>query len=41
MIPKKFDSKIDFMIEILKYYSIDIAKQKNGSFKKFIDEFDC
>ncbi|KYK36216.1 MAG: hypothetical protein HXS46_15530 [Theionarchaea archaeon] len=41
MMPRKFDSEIDFMIEILKHYSIDIAKQKNESFRNFIDEYDC
>lgn len=40
LIPKKFDSRIDFMIEILKYFSIKIAKQKNKSFKYFIEKHD-
>jgi hypothetical protein len=36
LIPKKFDSKIDFMSEILKRFSIRIAKQKNRSFGYFL-----
>jgi len=38
---KKFDSRIDFMVEILKSYSIETAKQKNKSFKYFIEKYDC
>ncbi len=38
LIFKKFDSRIDFMIEILKCFSIKIAKQKNKSFKYFIEK---
>ncbi len=37
MIPQQFDSRVDFMIEILKYFSTKTAKRKNGSFKYFID----
>ena len=36
LIPKKFDSRIDFMIEILKRFSVEIAKQKNKSFAYFM-----
>jgi len=32
LIPEKFDSRIDFMSEILKYFSIGTAKRKNKSF---------
>ena len=32
LIPHKFNSRDDFMIEILKQYSIEIARQKNQSF---------
>ena len=32
---KIFKSRIDFMLEILKEYSISTAKQKNKSFKYF------
>jgi len=41
LIPKKFDSRIDFMLEILKRYSIETAKQKNKSFKYFIEKYNC
>lgn len=37
--PDMFDSRIDFMLEILKIYSIQNAKKKNISFKYFIDKF--
>jgi selenocysteine-specific translation elongation factor len=40
LIPKKFD-RIDFMSEILKNFSIEVAKQKNTSFKYFIEKYDC
>jgi hypothetical protein len=33
-----FKSRIDFMLEILKEYSISTAKQKNRSFKYFTDK---
>lgn len=38
-IPSKYDSRIDFMIEILKRYSIEIAKGKNRSFNYFKVKF--
>jgi len=41
LIPTRVDSRIDFMIEILKYFSIEIAKQKNESFKYFIERYNC
>jgi hypothetical protein len=41
LIPKKFDSRIDFMAEILKRYSIETAKLKNKSFKYFIEKYYC
>ena len=40
LIPKKFTSRIDFMSEILKYFSIEIAKQKNNSFQYFVEKYD-
>ncbi len=40
LIPQKFDSRIDFMIETLKNFSIDIAMQKNKSFRYFIKKYD-
>jgi hypothetical protein len=39
LIPPKFDSRIDFMIELLKYFSIDTAEKKNQSFKFFITRY--
>lgn len=37
MIPKRFDSRIDYMIEILKEYSVEIARKRNGSFNYFME----
>lgn len=36
LIPKRFDSRINFMLEILKVFSLDIAIQKNKSFDYFM-----
>jgi len=36
LIPKKFDSRIDFMIEILKRFSLETAIHKNKSFNYFM-----
>ncbi len=36
IIPKTFYSRIDFMLEILKYFSIQMAKRKNKSFRYFM-----
>jgi len=41
MIPKNFTSRIDFISEILKNFSIKIAKQKNESFQYFVKKYDC
>ena len=38
LIPEKFDSRIDFMLEILKHFSLEIAKQKNASLRYFIEK---
>lgn len=38
LIPKKFERR-DFMIETLKFFNIEIAMRKNGSFKYFIDKY--
>jgi len=38
LIPKRFDSKIDFMLEILGRFSIEIAMQKNISFRYFLEK---
>ncbi len=39
LIPRKYDSRIDFMFEILKYFSIDTARKKNHSFRFFVDRY--
>ena len=41
LIPKKFTSRVDFISEILKNFSIEIAKQKNTSFQYFVEKYDC
>lgn len=43
MRPRKFDSREDFMIEILKqkYFSIKTASKKNRSLKYFIKKYNC
>ena len=41
MFSKKFASRIDFMIEILKCFSIEKAKEKNRSFRYFIEKYFC
>jgi hypothetical protein len=38
LIPKRFDSRIDFMQEILKRFSIETAKEKNASFDYFMSK---
>jgi len=38
LIPKAFDSRIDFMQEILKRFSIETAKEKNTSFDYFMSK---
>ncbi len=38
LMPKKFDSRIDLMVEILKRYSVETAKQKNRSFNYFMSK---
>jgi hypothetical protein len=39
LIPRNFDSRIDFMFEILKYFSIDCAEKKNHSFRFFAERY--
>lgn len=39
LIPKRFSSRIDFMFEALKYYSIDDGVLKNRSFSYFIRRY--
>ena len=38
-IPRKYPSRIAFMIEIMKYFSLTVAKKKNKSFRFFLDHF--
>jgi hypothetical protein len=38
--PNKFNSRIDFMSEILKLFCIDTAKSKNGSFSYLIEKME-
>ena len=40
LIPKRFD-RIDFMLEVLKNFSIETAKEKNISFKYFLEKYNC
>ena len=39
LIPNNFNSRIDFMIEILKDYEVETAKNKNKSFKYFYKKY--
>jgi ribosomal protein L17 len=39
IIPQRFDSEKNFMIEVLKTFCINTAKQKNKSFKYFVEKF--
>jgi len=39
LVPKKFTSRIDFMVEVLKAYSISTAMNKNDSFKFFVEKY--
>jgi hypothetical protein len=39
LIPRRFVSRIDFMIELLKYYSIGNAKNNNESLRYCINKF--
>ncbi|MEM3566755.1 MAG: hypothetical protein QXK47_04340 [Candidatus Bathyarchaeia archaeon] len=41
LIQNSFDSRIDFMIEALKMFSVETARNKNKSFNYFISKFDC
>lgn len=38
LIPEKF-SRTDFMVEVLKYFSIQTARRKNQSFERFCTKF--
>lgn len=39
LIPSRFRSRIDFMAEIVKLYSIPTARDRNTSFRYFADKF--
>jgi len=39
LIPQQFDSRIDFMFEILKSFSLDTAVKKNASFRFFVTRY--
>ncbi|NMB77810.1 MAG: hypothetical protein GYA23_01800 [Methanomicrobiales archaeon] len=39
MIPQHFDSRIDFMFEILKSFSLETAIRKNDSFRFFFNHY--
>jgi hypothetical protein len=35
--PKRFESRVDFMAELLKLFSIEVAKGRNRSFRYFVE----
>ena len=39
MIPRRFISRVDFMVEVLKYFSMETAVQKNNSFNYFVKKY--
>ena len=39
MIPQRFISRVDFMVEVLKYFSMETAVQKNNSFNYFVTKY--
>jgi hypothetical protein len=39
LIPQQFDSRIDFMFEILKSFSLETAVKKNNSFRFFFNRY--
>jgi hypothetical protein len=39
LMPRHFDSRIDFMFEILKYFSLETAVLKNRSFKFLVERY--
>jgi 3,4-dihydroxy-2-butanone 4-phosphate synthase len=39
MRPGNFDSEIDFMVEIIKHFSVETAVKKNKSFKGFFKRY--
>ncbi len=41
LIPSRFDSRIDFMLEVLKRFTTEEAKKKNRSFGYWLEKYDC
>ena len=41
MRPRRFDSRVDFMVELLKCFSIEVGTQRNRSLRYFVERFDC
>lgn len=39
LIPKRFPSRVDFMVEVLKRFSMECARKKNHSFQYFISKY--
>ncbi|HII98687.1 MAG TPA: hypothetical protein HA272_05405 [Methanoregula sp.] len=39
VIPLRFDSRIDFMFELLKSFSLETAVKKNASFRFFYNRY--
>ncbi len=39
LMPERFDSRIDFMVEILKHFCTGMGKRKNGSFRYFAERY--
>lgn len=39
LMPDRFDSRIDFMVEVLKRFSPEVAKSKNASFKYLLEKY--
>ena len=39
LVPRRFDSKVDFMVETLKSFNITLAKTRNKSLRYFADKY--
>jgi hypothetical protein len=39
LIPKKYSSRLDFMIDILEHFSVSTAKRRNRSFQYLLDDY--
>jgi hypothetical protein len=39
LIPKRFSSRIDFMLEVLNHFNVDAATVKNRSFERFLSHY--